>query len=196
MSEEGSRVYRELLSRSTVPDYFMDASDKDMQPQPLSDRALAYEDLMALLQRIEDAPAWGEPDPVHPNVAKAYREILAEGHESAPDVFEGGRRAGETRRQAKTRIMLEAYARDGGQIQDADLWKLRAQYVYVRSYVQGRGQGMRYDTNNWVHFYNRYGMGGRDPEIMVGLWKSTVEEMGRMSMIEGQSRWALRLLGH
>jgi hypothetical protein len=148
------------------------------EPQPISQRAMVYEDLMALLRRVEEQPYGWEPEIVH------------------PDVFEERRREGETRAQAKTRIMLESYSLEGRPIRDSDLWRLRSQYVWIKSYVQGRGQGMRYDTDNWVHFYNRYGMGGTDPEITVGLWKSTVEEMGRMSMIESQSLWAMRLLGH
>lgn len=142
-------------------------------PEPVVSRVPTYGDLMALIKRIEDT---------------AYDE--------APDVFEAARREGETRRQAKSRIMLEHYAREGFTVRDGDLWALRAQYVAVKEYVQGQGGGLPYNTHNWVHFYNRYGMGGQDPVLMIGLRKDTVEEMGRMSMIESQSLWALRLLGH
>lgn len=178
MSEERSRLYRELLERSTVPDYLM-SGNGEFEPQPLSERAVAYEDLMALLRRVEEQP-WGwEPDVVH------------------PDVFEEARRDGETRRQAKTRIMLEAYNLEGRQIRDADLWALRAQYVRIQEYVQGSGGGRPYSTHDWVHFYSRYGSGGgREASLMIGLRRDTVEEMGRRSMIESQSLWAMRLLGH
>ena len=176
-----------------TPDYLM-SGDGSFEPMPLSERALTYKSLMETIRRLEDAP-WPEPDPVHPEVAQAYRDILSEAHDEAPDVFEGGRRAGESRRQAKTRIMLEAYVRDGGTVRDGDLWKLRAQYVYVRSYVQGCGEGLQYNTDNWVHFYNRYGMGGRDPEIMVGLWKSTVDVMFRAGVAVSAVRLANRVLG-
>lgn len=165
----------ELMRMATVP---VPLDFSQAEPEPLAPKASLYDDLMALIKRMEDQP-WGwEPEPVH------------------PDVFEAARREGETRRQAKSRIMLEHYAREGFTVRDGDLWALRAQYVSVRQYVQGRGQGLPYNTHNWVHFYNRYGMGGQDPVLMIGLRKDTVEEMGRMSMIESQSLWALRLLGH
>lgn len=163
-------LHDDLLAASTVP--------ASLIPEPVVSRVPTYGDLMALIKRIEDQPMYGEPEPVH------------------PDVFEAARREGETRRQAKSRIMLEHYAREGFTVRDGDLWALRAQYVTVKEYVQGQGGGLPYNTHNWVHFYNRYGMGGQDPVLMIGLRKDTVEEMGRMSMIESQSLWALRLLGH
>ncbi|QWT29841.1 hypothetical protein PP631_gp060 [Streptomyces phage KimJongPhill] len=142
-------------------------------PEPVVSRVPTYADLMDLIKRIEDT---------------AYDE--------APDVFEAARREGETRRQAKSRIMLEHYAREGFTVRDGDLWALRAQYVAVKEYVQGQGGGLPYNTHNWVHFYNRYGMGGQDPVLMVGLRKSTVEEMGRAGILESEARRTLRILGH
>lgn len=160
----------EVLRATTVPPELMPAG---MEREPMS-TGLAYEDLMALLRRVEAQPYGPAPD----------------------DWFEGVRREGETRPQTKSRVMLEEYAREGFQIRDKDLWNLRAQYVRVYRFVQGRGQGLPYNTHNWVHFYNRYGMGGTDPEYMIGLRVDTVEEMGRAGMVESQSLWALRVLGH
>jgi hypothetical protein len=178
VSKEPSALRQLLDAASEGPDFLM-SGNGEFEPVPLSERAVRYEDLMALLRRMEEQP-WGwEPELVH------------------PDVFEERRREGETRRQAKTRIMLEAYNLEGRQIRDADLWGLRAQYVRVQEYVQGSGGGRPYSTHDWVHFYSRYGSGGgRELSLMIGLRKDTVEEMGRRSMIESQSLWAMRLLGH
>lgn len=167
---------------------------------------LTYEDLMALIRRVEESP-YG-----------SMRRYLAD---EAPDVFEEARqircvndtngdgdcaacarnpdapcRQRETRAQAKTRIMLEMYARDGREIRDRDLWNLRAQYVWVKQYVQGRGEGLPYNTHNWTHFYNRYGMGGLDPVYMIGLRVDTVERMTRYCAAECAARDALRILPH
>lgn len=178
MSEEPSALRQLLDSATEVPDYLM-SGNGEFEPQPVSPRAVAYEDLMALLRRVEEQP-WGwEPELVH------------------PDVFEERRQEGESRRQAKTRIMLEQYNLERRPIRDADLWALRAQYVRVQEYVQGSGGGRPYSTHDWVHFYSRYGSGGgRELSLMIGLRVDTVEEMGRRSMIESQSLWAMRLLGH
>ncbi|QEQ93637.1 hypothetical protein SEA_ZUKO_59 [Streptomyces phage Zuko] len=187
-----SDAFQELLARATRQPLWEQVENTG---QSEGEEPPTYDRLMDLLRRLEDQP-WPEPEPVHPHVREVYREILADAQASALDVFEVERRDGETRAQAKTRIMLEAYSLEGSPIRDTDLWRLRAQYVWIKSYVQGRGQGLRYDTDNWVHFYNRYGMGGQDPEYMIGLRKSTVQEMMRRSMIESQSLWAMRLLGH
>lgn len=114
------------------------------------------------------------------------------------DVFEEARNVdqGETRRQAKTRIMLEAYGQEGGQIRDRDLWVLRNQYVWWHEYVQGIGGGKRYDTHNPIHFANRYGMKPNSlaEVIQLGLRRDTVEEMTRRSMAESTALRALRIL--
>ncbi len=166
----------DLLRMSQVPPELT-------EPEPLvikAQSAPTYDDLMAMLRKVEEDP-WG------------WGARVAE----APDVFEDARRGEETRTEAKTRVMLEAYSLEGGVPRDSDLWRLRAQYVRVRQYVQGLGEGKPYSTDNWYHFYNRYGAGGaREAVLMVGLRVDTVAEMGRMSMIESQSLWAMRLLGH
>ncbi len=157
--------------------------------EPVS-AGLTYEDLMSLLRRLEDEP-FGWEQPVHPHV----RDIYLERAGSALDVFERERREGETRARAKTRIMLEAYSLDGRQIRDADLWRLRAQYVWIRQYVQGMGDGLPYNTHNWVHFYSRYGSGGaREVSLMIGLRHDTVAECARLCAAESAARVALRLL--
>ena len=158
----------DLLRMATVPPELTKA-----EPEPLVSKAPTYDDLMALLKRVEDT-AWGQ----------------------APDTFEDARQGDETRAQAKSRIMLEQYSLEGGQIRNAHLFALRGQYVWMREFVQGIGGGLPYSTHNWSHFYNRYGMKPLAPVLRIGLRKDTVEEMGRMSMIESQSLWALRLLGH
>lgn len=179
--EQWTSRYKELLDQATrrqfpdefeevpdgrVPDYLM-SGDGSFEPVPLSERALTYESLMALIRRLEDEP-WGwQPEPVHPSVG------------------------------AKSRIMLEAYSLEGKAIRDADLWQLRDQYVRIQEYVQGSGGGRPYSTHDWIHFYSRYGSGGgREISLMVGLRKDTVEEMGRAGMMESEARRTLRILGH
>lgn len=163
----------DILKRSTVPLELASA-----EPEPLVSKAPTYDDLMDLLRRMEDHP-YGWPGP-------------------APDDWiEGVRGEQETRPQAKSRIMLEEYSLSGRQVRDSDLWGLRAQYVWVRSYVQGVGGGLPYNTHNWVHFYNRYGQGGaREPVLMVGLRVDTVAEMARLCAVESEAMRALRILSH
>lgn len=145
------------------------------QREALSE-GLTHESLMELLRRVEEQP---------------YGPFGA----APDDWFEGARHEGETRSGAKSRIMLKEYSRQGFGIKDHDLWQLRAAYARVYQFVQSDGRP--YSTHNWQHFYNRYGADGRRiPVYMIGLRVDTVEEMGRMSMIESQSLWAMRLLGH
>lgn len=164
----------------------------------MDEQRMTYEDLEALLKRVEAEPYGWEPEPVHPDVKAYYqRRVLGQTHEEMADVFEDARREGETRAQAKTRIMLEAYSLEGRGIRDSDLWRLRAQYVWVREYVQGVGGGLPYNTHNWAHFYNRYGQGGaREPVLMIGLRKDTVTEMARLCAAESEALRALQILGH
>lgn len=108
---------------------------------------------------------------------------------SDPDVFEENRRRDETRQQTKARLMAELYKRD---LPDGKPSK----YVWVREFVQGLGGGLPYDTHNPLHFCNRYGMKPESlaPVVRVGLKRSTVEEMGKRSMIESSARECLRIL--
>lgn len=188
----------DYLGLESVPDYLMSGTD-EFDPVPLSKRAVTFENIRALLKKVQEQPPYGwDTEPVHPDVKAYYqRRVLGETHEQMADVFEDARRDGETRAQAKTRIMLEAYSLEGGQIRDSDLWRLRAQYVHMRQYVQGSGGGLPYNTNNPLHFVNRYARGGaREAVYTVGLRKDTVEEMGRAGIMESQAREALRLMGH
>lgn len=171
-------TYEDLLRRGIM---HVEEVPEELAPrrEPMS-VGLKYEDLMALIRRVEDSP-WGH----------VRRTIQDE----ASDVFERERREGETRAQAKTRVMLEAYSLEGRLIRDVDLWKLRAQYVRIREYVQGSGGGLPYDTHNWVHFYSRYGSGGaREVSLMIGLRHETVAECARLCAAESNARAALRLL--
>lgn len=164
----------DILRMATVPPELS-------EPEPLVPKASVevptFDDLMALIQRVQDAHYGPAPD----------------------DWFEAARHtdAGETRAQAKSRIMLEEYSLSGRVVKDSELWGLRAQYVRVRQYVQGYGGGLPYDTHNWVHFYSRYGSGGaREASLMIGLRKDTVAEMGRAGVLESEARRTLRILGH
>lgn len=167
-----------VIQSDAVPDYLM-SGNGSFEPMPLSERAVTYEGLMELLRRMHDQ-GWNQPYGPAPD-----------------DWFEGVRGEGETRPQAKSRVMLEEYSRQGLGIKDRDLWNLRAQYVWVKSYVQGVGGGLPYNTHNWIHFYNRYGQGGaREPVLMIGLRKDTVAEMARLCAAESEAIRALQILGH
>jgi len=145
------------------------------EPEPLVSKAPTYEDLMDLLRRVADEPY------------------------GPPDTFESARQDDETRVEAKGRLMLEQYAREGRPIRDGHLWALRAEYARMYQFVQGVGGGLPYSTHNWAHFYNRYGAGmdgRRAPVLMVGLRKDTLMECARAAEQTRVVTLALHLLSH
>lgn len=163
----------------------------------MDEQRMTYKDLEALLKKVEAEPYGYEPEPVHPDVKAYYqRRVLGQTHEEMADVFEDARREGETRAGAKSRLMLEAYSRQGFGIKDRDLWQLRAAYARVYQFVQT--DGLPYSTHNPFHFWNRYGTGGphRAPVYMIGLRKDTLAEMARLCAAESEALRTLQILEH
>jgi hypothetical protein len=171
------------------------------EPEPLVSKAPTYEDLMDLLRRVADEP-YGPPD----TFEGARHVVCMNDTDGDGDCASCARygsqspcRQMETRVEAKGRLMLEQYAREGRPIRDAHLWSLRAEYARVYQFVQGVGGGLPYSTHNWAHFYNRYGAGmdgRRAPVLMVGLKKDTLMECARAAEQTRVVTLAVHLLSH
>lgn len=97
------------------------------------------------------------------------------------DRIEAARWPDETRAEAKRRLMQAVYEAD-----------MRKKYA-VRPKHFSQGDGRPYDTNNWFHFTERYGM-RYVPSIAVGIFRETPAQMMQAETAENGARLALRLL--
>lgn len=86
----------------------------------------------------------------------------------------------------------DLYGRTADEIREASIYHGRR-----REYVQTDGKP--YNTHDWAHYLNRYGSRNdgphRAPTYLVGVLKTTVEEMGRKAMMDVEARRTLRILG-
>lgn len=120
---------------------------------------------------------------------EGFMDLMDRVYEGAGDRIEMARWPDETRTEAKRRLMREVYAAD-----------MRAKYhMPPKEFVQGAGQGLPYNTHNWVHFLNRYGSspnstGAREPSYRVGVYKDTPRRMMVEAAGECEAKRALQLL--
>jgi len=129
----------------------------------------------------------------------------------APDVFESGRRAGESRPQAKSRIYADflkwatekpVRRRLPEDVLEAGMYetyRLPEQYATMpKEYVQGyHGGGRPYNTHNAFHFTMRYGMGNQPPSwkrVWLGVFADTPRRMAEVEAQQRAVRGSLRLL--
>lgn len=153
------------------------------EQEPLPTEALTYKDVQDVLQRVYDEPYRDSAGNL-PSLEHKYPDPLIE-HKLDT----------ETRADAKARLFAEQYAAYVNRLADGLGLPPKEYARGPRSYVQSDGRP--YDTHDWRHFLNRWGTGvsgRRVPEIRVGVWRSTVEEMRVEGVKEAEARRALRIL--
>jgi hypothetical protein len=147
-----------------------------------------------------DCPEHGDPEP-EPELCRGGNEDLR--FVRWEDVVPGGEKMAEVQpvtyddvQALLDRVWRAPYKDSLGRTTD-HIEHASRYHGRQRAYVQS--DGLPYNTHNWGHFLNRYGSMSDGPHkvstYLVGVWKSTVEDMTVEAHRDVEARMALRLMG-